>query len=307
LLLLPVWILAGMPQPLTANPLPEAILLIHTQPVDPDFCANPIRTCDEIVPFTEATGLVEFDLFFMPAGLNPPVEMNTFEAVVQWTGAGAIVDWQICNIGGGTVQAMGNEASLDLYWPFCPVVEDEIFLIARIVVDVGGYGQFRVSEGAPCRIGVGCPVPEYIEPWPLPATAGVVCSYCFMPCTFQSPCRPSPDPEFLYLDLRQGEIVQRDIHVDVHGGGGVWPCPTGFDTTEPWMTVGAIELAMNEWLATLEIDTSALDPGHYQGWMRAAADCVGCTRVELDVRPPNTGVSEDPSSTTWGRVKTLYR
>jgi hypothetical protein len=48
---------------------------------------------------------------------------------------------------------------------------------------------------------------------------------------------------------------------------------------------------------------------NYQDWVRTEVECVGCTRVILEVIDPTSGVPEDPAMllNSWGQLKTLYR
>jgi hypothetical protein len=311
LCLLSLVLLVSQPQPLLANPLPTSAIFVHVQPVNPDFCDdNPIVSCPEIVQYTQASGLLEFDLFFYPMMAPPPLRISGFETAVEWPSTWDLVGWEICHGGEGTVDLNGNQASIAINWPSCPTMTEDVFLVARLIINVTSHGHLDYSLGGGSSVRIGCPpdVEEW-DTWQLSAEAGVECSFCWMPCDFGDYCNPVPDPTLLELQVRQGETAQRDVHFDIVGGGLVYPCPVIFVTTASWLTETHIELGWDEWLVTLEIDTSGLAPGYHQAWLRGEVECVGCTRVLLEVLPPITGVAdpEPPASTSWGRVKTLYR
>ncbi len=317
-LLICAWACLLLPSaPATANPLPEAVLFFHVQPVDPLFCAtNTITTCDQIVQYTGDTGLLEFDLFVMQ--LVEPLDTVIFslQTVLQWTPGWTLMDWEFCHDGIGTVDVAGDEALVDITWWGCPQQINEVFLAARFVVDVTGHGHFGQLEFLPSTLVLRCPPEEFIlQPFTAPAEAGVECAYCFQPCDFSSPCNPQPDPTVIDLTLVQGQTAQRWIDVPISGGDYVWPCPVTFVCTEDWMTVEAAEVEFNHWLLTLTVDTAGLPTGPYEGWVRMEDQCVGCTRVNLQVLT-STGVpdenghfptGEPPVQNTWGQMKALYR
>lgn len=292
-----------------ANPLPEGAVFVHVQPVDPNFCQNPLRNCEDIVQYTEATGILEFDLFLLSLVTGPDDQLSQFQTTLEWTGIGQLLSYEICNGGAGIVHDLGDQVILDLTWPSCPTMTDEVFLIARFIVLAATPGHFGQTDYYNAVAWIGCP-PDVraIHPQQLSATVGTTCAYCTMPCNLEAPCEPINDPTSLTVELRQGQSAEYQIHVPIHGGGLVNPCPVSFITTESWMTARGTELGWNDWLVTLEVDASGLAPGSYGGWMRSESWCVDCTRVDLVVLPPTTGVAEDPgTSTTWGRVKLLYR
>jgi hypothetical protein len=317
LLVLPA-VLWGTPQPAEANPLPEGAILTHVQPVDPDFCNQcPITACDQIVQYTEETGILEFDLFVYPPGYEPDLTISRLEGLVEWPPQWQFIDYELCEGGQGTILVNGNQAQLDIAWPACPQMNGEVFLVARFIVDVTGYGSLGISElGA--AVDLHCPPDEY-EMWAVGAVAraGVECSYCYTPCDLGWPCEPHLSPGVLELEVTEGESVRGQIHVYITGSDPDFPCGPNFVATESW---AALDVEWTDWnLCEIEVtaDASALDRGIYEGWVRGEGDCVGCTRVVLTVLPGAQGVWDDDreagepqdpgTAVSWGRLKTLYR
>jgi len=310
-------IAAAMPQPALANPLPEAVIYYHVQPVDPNFCTQTtVTSCPQIVQYTEATGIMEFDLFLMTAyGSELPV--YGLETIVDWPWTWNLLEWEICNGGTGMVDIYYNQAILDLSWPSCPPA-GELFRAMRFVVEVTGYGNFGQHDWHESWIHVECP-PDVMDLSPMvaSATAGVQCGYCFQPCDFHDPCHPHPTPESLELVLRQGQSVQREIDVFISGGEYPWPCPVTFVPSESWLTVDPVATDYNQWLLTVNIDATGLPLGYYEAWIRMVDECIGCTKVYLEVVDPLSAVPDDEDSeggdqeprlpATWGRLKALYR
>ncbi len=301
--------------PARANPLPPGGILIHVQPVNPDFCVtNPIADCAQIVSHTDADGVLEFDLFLLTFEFDRPVGIQSLLTMVQWPGQWTLLDYEICHGGEGPVEIIGNQAIMDITWPTCPVWSDEVFLAARFIIDVQGYGSFGQFEGFENTLVAGCPdSPANAYLMVGRADAGVECTYCYTQCNLGSPCNPHPDPDVLELQVPVGQTVQRDIHVPIFGGDLVYPCPTTFVADESWMSLDYEEIGWNDYMVTLTVDTSELQEGFYDGWVRAMDQCVGCTWVNLEVMPP-TAVGDydlpdgpEPVASTWGLVKVLYR
>jgi hypothetical protein len=305
-----------------ANPLPEGLIMIHVQPISLDpYAQNPINNCDDIVQYTTDVGRLEFDLFFYPAAYGPETTTYSMEAVVEWSDTWSVLDWIFFEGGEGTVDISGNQADIAVTWPSCPGMNGDIFHAARFIVDVVGHGHFGQINWFDCFVDIGCPPDAFTtQPFMTSAEAGVVCSYCYTPCDFSSPCHPFPDPTVLDLVVNQGGSVQSDIQVTVGGGPLGWSCTTFFLGSEEWMDVAAENLGWNNWTLTLTVDASELAPGFYEGWVRMEDHCVGCTKVNLTVlpatsvpdednRPENGGLTSDPQplATTWGSLKSLYR
>jgi len=308
--------------PALANPLPDGLIMFHVQPISLDpYTQNPINNCDDIVQYTSAVGIMEFDLFFYPAAYGPETTTYSMNAVVQWSETWSVLDWIFFEGGEGTVDINGNQADVAITWPSCPGMNGDVFHAARFIVDVVGHGHFGQINWFDSTVFIGCPPDAFATlPFMTSAEAGVVCSYCYTPCDFSSPCHPFPDPTVLDLVVNQGSTVQSDIQVTVGGGPMGWPCTTFFLGTEEWMDLTAENLGWNDWTLTLTVDASELAPGFHEGWVRMEDHCVGCTKVNLTVIPatsvPDEGDLPDdgdiasvplPVSTTWGSMKTLYR
>jgi hypothetical protein len=82
-----------------------------------------------------------------------------------------------------------------------------------------------------------------------------------------------------------------------------------FLASEGWMTVESEVIDFNRFSVTVTVDATDLEEGNYQDWVRTEVECVGCTRVILEVIDPTSGVPEDPAMllNSWGQLKTLYR
>lgn len=294
-----------------ANPLPTGLIFVHVQPPVENFCEiNSITMCDEIVQYTDATGILEFDLYLMvPLGM--PMTYYGLQTSLAWPASWVFLGWEACHGGEGWFDPIGNGGALNITWPSCPTTENEVFLAARFVMQVTGYGKFGGADWGEATVTFDCPPDEYSEIiFMTAAEAGVECAYCFQPCDFGSACKPVPDPAELFLSVVQGQSAESQIHVPVLGGGFTMPCTPFFHTTADYMTVTYEEIGWNDYMVTLTVDTEELATGFHQAWFKAVDTCTGCTRVIVEVLPPVNGVpGEDPGQptlSTWGAMKALY-
>jgi hypothetical protein len=303
--------LIGTPGNGLANPLPSGLIFVHVQPPVENFCEiDPITTCEEIVQYTDATGVLEFDLYIMvPFAI--PMTYYGLETALEWPAGWVLLGWEPCHGGEGWFDPIGSGGNLNIIWANCPQTENEVFLAARFIMDVTGYGKFGTSGYGDATVTFDCPPDDYSEIiFMTSAEAGVVCSYCYAPCDFSSACRPVPDPAELHLTIVQGESSESQIHVPVQGGGLMSPCMPSFVTTADYMTVTYEELGWNDYMVTLTVNTEGLATGFHQAWFRAEDTCVGCTEVIVEVLPPVNAVPGDqpgqPELSTWGAMKALY-
>lgn len=306
-----VWSALGvallLPSVVLSNPLPAAMVFTHVQEVNPLFCEQcPIEYCDQIQQYATLTGPVEFDLFVFTGGY---VAVHDLALNLQWPVEWTLVDWAVCQEGEGILEAQDNQADFALTWPQCPEFPTEVFLAARLVFNVTGFGTLQVRDGTP-GIYIGCP-PDGFWDWPMCSggQAGVECSYCYASCDLSLVCRPNLTPGVLDLEAEQGTLIEE--HLDVEFNGEF--CTGSYSATEPWIYLDVSFLGPGQDELTVTIDTNTLAPGEYYAWIRGESHCVGCTRVLLNVLPAMQSVPEDPclppsrDAETWGRVKALYR
>jgi hypothetical protein len=290
-----------------ANPLPPGLILPHVQPPVANFCDDPITACSQLVQHTTSQGLLEFDLFLYPTIFPGPIEVSRMQTAVEWPSEWSFLDYEICHDGQGTVDILNDGAILDIAWPTCPMLTDEIFLAVRFTLLVDRHGELRSRQGYESKVVFGCPPVDSLDMYVSSGEAGVECAYCDQPCDLSWACMPDPDPTSLALEVIEGGSTTSAIHVPIVGGDLITPCAIDFVVTESWMQVTATELGWQDWSVTLEVQTAGLAPGSYDGWVRMESECVGCTYVTLEVLPEGTAADDGLVTTTWGRLKTLYR
>jgi hypothetical protein len=286
------------------------LVFVHVHEVAPEFCAScPVTSCPQIVQHTDLSGPLEFDLFFAPIAYGPDETISSFSGTFEWPVGWTLIDHEICPAGTGTIEPSGNRVEVNVTWPDCPPC-GELFLVARLVLNVSGHGSLATAAGEPPIVTLGCPPGAFeVHAYAVGGEAGVECAYCFQPCDLSAPCRPVPDPPAIALQVAEGGTVGAEIQVSVGGGSVGWPCQTSFSCTESWMQLEVEEIGPDEYRITLSADAAGLGPGSYRGWVRMADTCVGCTRVDLTVSPlvsvPDPGIPLRIAS--WGGVKSKYR
>lgn len=302
-----VTLTVAVPGRLAANPIPEAAVFVHVQPEDPDACDNPLLSCDDIVQYTDASGVLEFDVY-LSTSMVWPLQVSSLQVEVEWPEAWDLIDYVACGGAMGEITVSGSSALLDLQWPDCPIADGDVFLAARFVLNVTENGDFRGTSFEPSAM-VGCPPDEMpVGPMPVSAEAGVECSYCWTACDFDYVCRPTPSEELVQLELHQGEVDDVEISVFVMGDPD-WPCWLECVGTESWMAVEDEVIDYYWHKLTLTVDTAGLEPGFYDGWVEIESTCMGCTKVILEVLPEvNSVPGEDPATveTTWGKLKDAH-
>jgi hypothetical protein len=306
-------VLSGVCFSVGANPLPGSGTFTHVQSPSPAFCEQ-VQTmlCEQIVQYTEATGRLEFDLFFWSFLWGEHFDAARLSVV--WPSAWGFVEAGVCGGAHGSVDVQGNRATVNASWlPDCPTFGAAAILAARIVLDVTGPGSLEYDYYQPNDFTLGCPPQE--QPFvPLEALAGaqagVECDYCYQDCDFDYLCHPRLTPSTLDIAVPQGLSDQFTIQVIAYGD---WdPCAPSFSATENWMGLEVEMLSEYEYLLTLTVDTQGLALGEYSGWVKGEAECRGCTRVNLTVAD-SQGIeepSEDPpreAPKSWGGIKSLYR
>ena len=291
-----------------ANPLPMCATFVHVQPIDPSFCqTSTITLCSQIVQHTERDGPLEFDVFIW---IPFPQRFYDLQLQVAWPESWNYIGWEPCHDGEGAIELQAHGAALSVVWPDCPVVETQVFLAARLMLDVNGFGEMRTNAGQ------GWMHWECPEQYEVPvdalggAQAGVECAYCFQDCRFEGPSRPRLTPQTLVFELPQGESDQQMIEATVVS----WePDPITFACTESWMDLDVQRIDWDHYHVTVTASAQGLEPGDYQGWVRADGGCRDCARVDLTVLSQQGVSDEDESaggsetSPSWGEVKSLYR
>jgi hypothetical protein len=309
---IPWLLISALVLPAGANPTPSSVAWVHVQAPNPAFCQQ-VQTlpCDQIVSHTEATGQLEFDLFFTARFLGDHYDGAEFG--VTWPAAWGFVEAGICGGAQGSVSVYGNRAMALASWlPQCPELDSNAVLVARIVLDVTSHGRLEYN-GQPLLVIWGCPPDENRAPleWAEGAEAGVECAYCYDDCHFDYHCRPELTPETLDITIPQGDTDQ--FTIDVDAVGDPQPCVPAFSGTESWMAVGVEQINWYTFLLTLTVDTQGLGPGEYSGWVIGQSECRGCTRVNLTVIG-SQGIPDEPADSappgvpaSWGEIKNLYR
>lgn len=273
-----------------ANPNPEGAIFVHVQPVLPDMCANStIGSCSEINQYSEDSGVLEFDLFFVNGIGEEPV--TGIEYDVNWPSDWSLVDYEIC-AGGGYFYDYYQGGQF-LVWP--EGVDDQFFLVARLILNaptygrLSGYGTFEINgSGGYWLAGV-------------VARAGRECGTCTVPCDTWDFCYPWLTPGTLDVEVEAGEVTTVELTGGAEDADG--PCPVTFGGTETWMSVEAEENFPGDYTLTVTVDAGDLTPGAYTGWVTAdISDCSHCSLVRLLVTE-TTPVHER----TWGAIKQLYR
>jgi hypothetical protein len=297
-----------------ANVIPESALLFHVQPVaGPDYCeTSPLTDCFEIIRHTEETGLVEFDLFIHPiAYVEEHLPIQSLTTVLEWTANLELVSWESC-APAGDLSVDGHTADLWLHWPDCPPMAEEILLAARLQFNVTGYGILDapgVSE-----LVLGCPGGDFTAmAVGAYAQAGVECTYCFVKCGRHEHCEPHLDPDVLYLEAHEGEMVEGEIVISAESPTGPpFHCELECTEYEDWMTINLEELEWPDFRLTVAADASVLQEGVYEGKVYVESyTCMNCADIVFTV----TGISglpdDDPDgalkSVSWGAVKARHR
>lgn len=296
----------SLAQPALANPLPGGVVLVNVQPPDPAICSEgTITECAGITQYTTETGMLEFTLFvytyFLPEGITG------VETTIEWPAEWQFIEGDLCGASDGTFAVNANTADIASYFVSAdPSVF--VFPFARLVFDVSGEGQL-IGVGD-CMMRWGLPPDEgweYI--WVEPGQAGCQCSYTYMTCDFESPCRPQMDPEQLMFELPEGESSQQMIHAHSAYAPQCW---SQFDTIGDWLSIEVEEVGSNEWDIVVTADASGLAMGEYVGWVRGEAEAPRCSEVTLYVTAGAQDVPEcwgpdDAAPATWGAIKSLYR
>ena len=284
--------------PAAANPGYSGGLFTHVRPYDP--YAEPIASCSELSLHTTATGWVDFEVYLYQEMGAPPYGVDECSFDFTWPDTWYFDQgwYPIPHGGTGTVDVVGNRASVDVTYPGCPTTQGDLFLLLRLSFWVEGYGELAVVDNN--WIGF-CYPPGWYGLSYLPGfggEAGVVCGYDYANCEGSSACQPEALTPLLELLVNQGETVERTLVFQSPGYG----CSPDFAVTEPWMSIQVGEPNENhQYPVTLTVDTGELGLGYHEGFVSATDQGVACTLVALTVADL-TGVE----TSSWGRIKSFY-
>ncbi|MCK4413336.1 MAG: hypothetical protein KAY32_07330 [Candidatus Eisenbacteria sp.] len=300
---------AGWLTPAQGNLAPPATheaILFHVQPVSAGFCdQDHVWECPQVRQHTEATGLLEFDLFVYSNRPEEDLSLCTLDLPLAWPAEWTLIDWECCHEGEASFAVSGHAGQLSIAWQSCPDLRGGLLLVARFIMDVEGCGWFGVAgvlDHPTLKLTRGSQ--ELDIWWVLPgwAQAGVTCSYCYIPCDLHTPCRPELTPRHIELETCLGGTAQGYARCWMHGG-----CEAAYATTADWLEVEVGDPVPASDGITQEIliraDATSLPVGTHEAYIRASGECVGCTRLILSVIPtPPVSIH-----TSWGKLKDLYR
>lgn len=300
--------------PSAANPLPESGLMFHVQPVS-GSCETPITMCQQIVRWTAETGPLEFLLFFQPTlweGMQQETHISQLHAYLTWPSSWHLTEFDKCGATEGTLQALGSPHELSMTWTDCPSLPtawDEVFLVARFVLDTDGPGRIEMQYTPDTAVefcaGMGTTFPAGLS-----AEVGADCEYEGNGCLWTDWCTLYfPEPE-LYLSAIQGGMAHGEaIFVTEQ-------CENELtvDPRADWATAEIERINNYESNLLVTADATGLVPGTYETWIQVANGTLRarCLHVILNVGEstgvPDSDETQPPAQgTSWGRIKTIYR
>lgn len=295
-------LIAGV-APVSANPIPPGMLFCHVHEWNPGFCeANPITECEEILQYSEATGDVEFDLYYVGMAETLTSVDIAFTCPSSW----AFVDFENCSAGLALPQLGLHECTIQ--WAFDPpAVLDpyEPFLLGRLRVDVTGFGSLTCTDGWY----EGEPISDFL--WMGPAMAGVGDCFCYTRCSnLGLACGIAMGPETLEIDVEIGDTAQGLLSGPVRFDEYMERCLVDFVCDEPWVTL-SVDWPQYNWAdITVTVDATDLPLGYHTAVVRAESECVECSELIVHVREPSGIMDDGPAiskSVSFGKIRSLYR
>ena len=273
----------------SANPILPGSFFTHVQPVDPSFCIeNPITQPAEIIPNTELTGELEFDLFYYSLGGPPDSARVTLEWPAEWS----LVSVELC---GGTGSAIPAGNTLSILMDIAGATED-FGLAARVVLDAATAGELDLNEPWLIMDGFGW---QWV--YAVGARAGLLCGDC-PPDPWENPnvCVPDLDQHVLEMTVEQGNQVQGMFEARLND---LNQCTATFDSPADYITLEVIEPVQSQYEVTVTADATELAIGMHQTWVWVESrDCTECLEVILEV------TEQSPAeSASWGQIKSVYR
>jgi hypothetical protein len=311
--------------PCRADILPESGLLVHARPVE-GSCSSGITHCEQINRTSAQEGPVEFLLFFMtgafpfawesrghrPEPLEPPICIASLHTVLTWPQSWQLLEFEPCGHGGdGTLESGGTTHALDLAWTdkyYIGLSRNSVIPVARLVMNVAGPGRLSFGGGGNVTLVRGCTSngPVLVTyPAQVFAEAGIQCGHLAADCGYLSYCHPAFQHPELVLNAPAGGTADTTFSLP----GPYW-LNCGF-VAESHATWCAALLETLEWNGYyfyklhVTADATGLLPGMYETWIEVIAtgdDISRCLRTTFIVDDATA-----TSSTSWGRVKSLYR
>jgi hypothetical protein len=299
-----------------ANIAPPTMLLVHVQPLDPNYCHLPgIYSCADLKQGTDEAGDLLFVIYLQT--VSGDYGIWTLDFTVRFDWGWSLWGWESCVDANFSYDWNGgNEITFHYVFPDCPVLDYFVPVLA-LGITVNNDGCLEVdSDGS---LWWGCHVGH--DDWeesPLggKAEAGAECAYaCVRDCdAFGSTCQSQLTPEELHFEVQQGHAGTQMMHLTTTGGG---VGSVVFDATEGWLSfvVTGIDYTNADVAVTANPGDWGLTPGEYTAWARATCDGRDCSRIYLTVTEeapqsiPDDGASSppEPKPSTWGAVKDLYR
>ncbi len=288
-----------------ANPIPDGTVLAHVAAPDPMVCeGGVVTTCEEVVQYTHQEGLLEFTLFaYFPIW----VDVRSVDVYVHWPQDWVFLEGEVCHADTGTLDAGTDLAHVHAEWDsYYPA---GLLPFARLRLDVSGEGTLAGEGIASMNYGGEW---ETTMLWPGGAMAGIECGYTYTRCGeyYPAPCLPTLEPESLTFVLPRGQSGQQVISAYSHISA---ECATEFERLGDWMDLEVTDLGSHHYEVLVTVDTTGMEVGEYQGWVRGIALAAACTEVTLIVEPAaqeipdDWGPSEEPASSSWGELKSRYR
>lgn len=308
-----------LPQPATANVLPESAILIHVQDVSEQACVTAITHCDQIIRTTTEQGLLEFLLFFYPVAYEAQhygiLEMTTSLTI---PGAWQIVGWAPCTGGLGDLSYDGSSYPLHLSWPDCPTIAGQLLLVARVLVDVRGPGRMDFEDPYNNEVRLRCEAPFTSIALGVDAEAGMDCEFTRHECARGEYCTPVFSQVELQLEAPAGGSDEGELPFTAMPAVPGFPCGLSASSGAAWASAAIVQ-DWPEWAYRLVVtaDAASLEAGSYETWIQVVGTSYGgveiaarCIQVLFEVRQgasvlaPGIPVVERRS---WGWIKESRR
>jgi hypothetical protein len=270
-----------------------------------------IASCEEIEQYSSQLGAMEFALFVYPlAYQGDDLAIASLEAELTWPDSWCLDRWERCNQAQGALHEQGSSATLSLSWSPPRAMLDEVFLIARLVLDAPVSGALAFPQEIPVLV-IGDQGPFEILAWGIPGQAGMLCGDCTFPCLGSGTlyCTPEVSPETVEVFLAPGGTGLVSFFASaLSAAGPQYPCDLSAEVSEPWMAVTVIPLSWPDHRLDVRLSAAGMNPGIYEGWVRATSRCTGCGSVRLTVGSTADIHTDEPVRfSSWGRLKHAFR
>jgi hypothetical protein len=247
--------------------------------------------------------------------LEPPICIASLHTVLTWPQSWQLLEFEPCGHGGdGTLESGGTTHALDLAWADKYYIGDapnSVVPVARLVMNVAGPGRLDFADYyGNVTLVRGCTSNGQVlvtHPAQIFAEAGIQCGYLPADCAYRAECTPwFPFPE-LVLNAPAGGTADTTLSLNADIAYS-YSCHFHADSHATWCAA---------WIETLEwhgfyfntlhvtADATGLLPGMYETSIEVIAGSHYASRCL-----PTTFIVESAtatSSTSWGRVKSLYR